>query len=489
MRLRKRYLSFAAALGAMGVLLPAIASSASPTETVHALAPYSWSPASATVNTGGSLAFKNESGINHGIIWTGGTAGATPTCNTQAGDNIPIGAGHWSTSWSGNCTFAKAGTYTYECSYHMALMRGTVTVTTPAIPGAPIATTDPATAVGETEATLAGTVNPEGKASTYFFNYGTSTSYGLKTGSQPAGEGTISKSVSIPVSSLAPGTTYHFQLVAENSAGTTPGEDQTFTTSSPPGAPTAVTGLATALSETQATLNGTVNPDGLATSYFFEWGTAGSYGQKTAELPVGEDHANHAVSAALSGLTPGETYNFRIVAKNSSGPPSVGTAQSLTTVATPVTPPATPPTTPTTPVATTSTQPSGGTPQVAAPGPGAPTPPPGSAPTLALASAQRGATVHGTVQIPAADAGARLEVELLAARASLAMVKRSSSSRVGRLVRSAAPAGKVSFAVALNAAAKRALHRHHKLALTAKIVLTPAHGAAVMITRSMLLRS
>jgi plastocyanin len=483
-RLRRRYLSFAAALGATAVILPVIASSASPTDTVQALAPYSWSPASAAVNAGGTLMFKNESGINHGIIWTGGTAGSTPTCNTQAGDDIPIGTGNWSTSWSGSCTFAKAGTYTYECSFHMALMRGTVTVSTP---GAPIAITDPATAVGETEATLAGTVDPEGKATTYFFNYGTTAGYGSKTGEQSAGEEKESKSVAIPVSSLAPGTTYHFQLVAKNSANTTLGEDETFTTASPPGPPAAVTGLATAQGETEATLNGTVNPDGLATGYFFEWGTGGSYDHKTAEQPAGEDHASHAVSATLSGLTPGETYNFRIVAKNSadsSGPPATGGAQSFTTVATPVTPPATP----TTPVTTTSSQPAGAAPPVAPPSPGAPTPPPG-APTLVLAAAQHGATVHGAVQIPTADAGARLEVELLAPRASLAKVKRSSGARVGRLVRAAAPAGKVSFTVALDAAAKRALRRHHKLALTARIVLTPAHGAAVTITRSVLLRS
>ena len=481
MRLRKRYLSFATALGATAVLLPAIASSASPTETVHALAPYSWSPASAAVSTGGTLMFKNESGIKHGIIWTGGTAGATPTCNTQAGDNIPIGAGNWSTSWSGSCTFAKAGTYTYECSYHMALMTGTVTVTTP---GAPVATTDPATAVGETQATLAGTVDPEGKATSYFFNYGTSASYGLKTSEQSAGEETAGKPVSIPVSSLAPGTTYHFQLVAKNSASTTLGEDETFTTTSPPGSPAAVTGLATALGETAATLNGTVNPDGLATSYFFEWGTGGSYGHETAELPVGEDHSSHAVSAALSGLAPGEAYNFRIVARNTSGP-STGAPQSFTTLSTPATPPATP----TTPVTTTSGPPSGGAPPVTVPGPSAPASPPSGTPTLALASAQHGDVVHGAVQVPAADAGARLEVELLVPRAALAKVKRSNSSRVGRLVRSATPAGKVSFTVALDAAAKRALRRHHKLALTAKIVLIPAHGAEVTITRSLLLRS
>jgi hypothetical protein len=119
-----------------------------------------------------------------------------------------------------------------------------------------------------------------------------------------------------------------------------------------------------------------------------------------------------------------------------------------------------------------------------------PPPPGGGSPvaTLALANAQHGDAVHGTVQIPAADGGARLEVELLAQGASLAKVKRSSSSRVGRLVRSSAPAGTVSFTVALDAQAKRALRQHHKLALTVKIVLTPKHGAAMTLKRSVVVR-
>jgi plastocyanin len=489
-RLRKRYLPLAAVLGAALVILPTIASSATSTETVEALAPYSWSPASAIVTSGGTILFKNKSGITHGIIWTGGTAGGEPACNTGAGNNIPIGVGKWSTSWEGSCTFSKTGTYTYECSYHMALMRGTITVATP---GAPVVSSGQATSLSETEATLKGTVNPEGKATTYFFNYGTSTSYGSKTIEESAGEESTTKPAAIPVSSLSPGTTYHFQLVAKNTTGTTFGEDETFTTLSPPGSPTATTGVASAISETEATLKGTVNPDGLATSYFFEWGTGGSYTQKTAELAVGEDHSSHTESAIVSGLASGETYNFRIVAKNASGP-ATGAAQSFTTARPPSPTPTTP--TPTTPTATTSTQPSGGQTStstsplpVTVPGPSEP--PPGGArsiATLALAGSQHGGAVHGSIQIPAADSGARLEVELLAQSATLAKAKRSGSSRVGRFVRSSAAAGKLSFSVSLDAQAKRALRRHHKLELTLKIVLTPKHGAATTITRNLLLR-
>ena len=109
--------------------------------------------------------------------------------------------------------------------------------------------------------------------------------------------------------------------------------------------------------------------------------------------------------------------------------------------------------------------------------------------TLAVANAQHGNTVHGTIQVPAADGGARLEVELFAQSASLAKAKRPSSSRVGRLIRPSTPAGKFSFTVPLDTAAEHALHRHRKLALTLKIVLTPKHGSALTLTHGLELRS
>jgi cell division septation protein DedD len=167
------------------------------------------------------------------------------------------------------------------------------------------------------------------------------------------------------------------------------------------------------------------------------------------------------------------------------------TTTPTTTTPTTTTPTTTTPTT-TTPTTMTSTQPyGGGTSATTTPGlMEAPPPPGGGSPlaTLALAKAQHGGAVHGTVQIPAADGGARLEVELLAQGALLAKVKRPSSSRVGRLVRSSAPAGKVSFTVSLDAAAKLALRHHHKLELTVKIVLTPKHGSALTLTRSVVVR-
>ena len=171
--------------------------------------------------------------------------------------------------------------------------------------------------------------------------------------------------------------------------------------------------------------------------------------------------------------------------------PTTTTTTPTTTTPTTTTPTTTTPTTTTT-TATTYTQPPGGGASTATT-PGLmemPSPPAGNHPlaTLALADAQHGDAVHGTVQIPAADGGARLEVELLAQGASLAKAKRTGRSRVGRIVRSSASAGTASFTVSLDATAKRALRRHHKLALIVKIVLTPIHGTAVTITRSVVVR-
>jgi hypothetical protein len=97
----------------------------------------------------------------------------------------------------------------------------------------PKATTGAATNVNSTSATLNGTVNPEGSATSYYFEYGLTTSYGSKkpTTAEGLGSGLIDLPVSQGLSGLAAATTYHYRIVAEGPAGTTKGADKTFTTS------------------------------------------------------------------------------------------------------------------------------------------------------------------------------------------------------------------------------------------------------------------
>jgi hypothetical protein len=74
-------------------------------------------------------------------------------------------------------------------------------------------------------------VNPSEQETTYFFEYGTTTAYGLKTAEASAGSGTAPLAKSATVSGLTKGTTYHFSLVAKNATGTSHGPDRTFKTS------------------------------------------------------------------------------------------------------------------------------------------------------------------------------------------------------------------------------------------------------------------
>ena len=99
---------------------------------------------------------------------------------------------------------------------------------------APDAVTGAATGVGATAATVAGTVNPNGTATTYAFQYGPTTNYGLQTSTAQAGSGTSSVAEHATLGGLVSGTTYHYRVVATSAAGTTSGADATFTTAKLP---------------------------------------------------------------------------------------------------------------------------------------------------------------------------------------------------------------------------------------------------------------
>jgi hypothetical protein len=97
-------------------------------------------------------------------------------------------------------------------------------------------------------------------------------------------------------------------------------------------APTVVTGAASAVMQTSATLNATVNPNGKeASECKFEYGTTTSYGSNgPCTPPPGSGTTPVAVSASVVGLTKSTTYHFRISATNAGGP-STGTDQEFET--------------------------------------------------------------------------------------------------------------------------------------------------------------
>jgi NHL repeat len=199
---------------------------------------------------------------------------------------------------------------------------------------AEVVTGSPATGVTATAAEVSGMVNPWGVPVTGCrFEYGLSTSYG---DTAPCEQGPGSGTGAVPVTaSLAvhPDETYHYRLAAVNAIGAAYGADETFQTEAPQ--PTLQSESVSAVTQTTATLNATINPNDQETPYHFEYGTTTAYG---TVLPVpsasaGSGYGPVNVGQELSGLQPATTYHFRVVASNGSSPAggTVGPDQTFTT--------------------------------------------------------------------------------------------------------------------------------------------------------------
>jgi Ca2+-binding RTX toxin-like protein len=212
--------------------------------------------------------------------------------------------------------------------------------TAPALP--PAVVTKAPQEIGAVAARLDSSVTPQTAATTARFAWGETTAYGNETPVQSAGTfGT--NPVVAELTGLQPETQYHYRIVATNVHGTTSGADQTFTTAA--GAePTGVTRAASAVTTTQATVAADVTPNGLATTYRFEYSTSptGTL-QQTAAAQAGYGTNARSVSTTLTGLQPGTQYSYRIVVTNSLGTSS-GDFATLTTAAVP--PPPAPPSPP-----------------------------------------------------------------------------------------------------------------------------------------------
>ena len=189
------------------------------------------------------------------------------------------------------------------------------------VPKAPTVSTLAASAVTLTTANINAAVNPNGQETTYYFEWGASTSYDRETSHKSAGSGSSSVNVYEGLTGLTPGTTYHYRITAVNPSGTVHGQDKTFTTESVSVVvPVISTGDAGNVTSTSARLTGTVNPNGAATEYRFEYGgNDTSYGSHTGWISAGNGSSPIDVAVDIGNLDPGTTYHYRLVAKNSAG--------------------------------------------------------------------------------------------------------------------------------------------------------------------------
>src|SRR5205823_9146427 len=172
-----------------------------------------------------------------------------------------------------------------------------------------VVSTNSATKVTSSSATLNGAVNPTGLTTSVHFEYGLTTSYGLSTASHNY-TGNTTQNVSANITGLSPNTTYHFRIVGTNNGGTSHGADRTFTTLSPTEPPVVKTNPATNIANFSATLHGSLDPHGLTTHVYFQYGTTTSYGHNTSmQSQTGNTYRN--ISANIGGLTTHTIYHFR----------------------------------------------------------------------------------------------------------------------------------------------------------------------------------
>jgi DNA-binding beta-propeller fold protein YncE len=234
---------------------------------------------------------------------------------------------------SGNGTYSSApftpavpGQYSFRATYSGDGSHAAAGPTDCSAPGAsvsvgalaPVVTTNPASGVTGSAATMSGSINPGGAATTYVFEYGTTLAFGAITTPSSVGAGASPMAASASLSGLTDGATYFYRLVATNAVGTSFGPVGSFKTGSG-SAPSATTGAASGMTTSAATLAASVNPHGQTTVFTFEYGTSTAFGQISSVVALDDAQAPEPVSVSIAGLQPNTTYYYRVVASNGAG--------------------------------------------------------------------------------------------------------------------------------------------------------------------------
>ena len=251
------------------------------------------------------------------------TSGATPSYSSATSDVCTVAGAVVTLKNVGTCsingTVPSYGVYQSASASRNFLIGAS----------APTATTMDATAVAATSVTLNASINARGASSTVGFEMSTSPTLESPIAvTSDAVDGVGATSVAKAVTDVKPMTTYYFRVKATNSQGSANGDIKTFTTSG--SKPTATTGSATPQA-TKATLNGAVDPKGLATAVAFVYGTDARLADGVSIAATSQSgDGTKDVSVALSGLAEKTTYYYRIEATNDVGK-SLGDIKSFST--------------------------------------------------------------------------------------------------------------------------------------------------------------
>jgi hypothetical protein len=276
-------------------------------------------PAAATLNLNYAVADSLGGGRNGAVYINGTLVPGIPATDGGSGQEYSISAPNIG-------SLLRAGTnsfYLDAVSFGGTsglLFRAEVTLNPPAI------TENPAGYLEE-GAILSGSANPQGAATSVWFEWGTDTTYGNQTASQALGSGTNYIGVSGTLTGLTLGDTYHYNLVYVSASGTYYGGDKSFVAIN---APTYTVNTAVIAPPT-VTLSAVVNPNGVAgpakdpgqLQVSWQYGlTSGSYNKVTTTQGI----PTTAPSPVLTSLTitgggslAAAIYHYRLLISSSLG--------------------------------------------------------------------------------------------------------------------------------------------------------------------------
>ena len=207
--------------------------------------------------------------------------------------------------------------------YEETLPKHIVVIPLP-VPGPPTVEEQPVTDLQPTTATLHALVNPHSHDTHYHFEYVDQSSFEHEGGfASPNTQSTPSTdlglvdredAVQAAISGLAPGTVYHYRIVAEGLQTVYgPAEFETLP-------PVSIRHFTTqTVGPELVTLKAELNPNGKETAYTFRYGKDTSYsgGSSSGVLPIGNEFENKEVT--FTGLTPNTSYHYQLLASNEYG--------------------------------------------------------------------------------------------------------------------------------------------------------------------------
>lgn len=284
---------------------------------------YAYATQSFTVSTAGnySITVTSTTASDPMLLIYNSFSPSSPNSNFKVGDD-DSGSG-LNSSISGCNNYFAAGTYTIVVtSYSSNTRSGTVYfsisgdgVSAASVKLLPTVSTNSASSISSTGATLGGNVTNDGGATVTARGIAYGTSSNPTTGAGVTG---TTGSFSTSVTGLTPGTTYYARAYATNSVGTAYGPQISFTTQSYT-PPSVTTNTTTSIGETTASFNGNVtNTGGQNVTRGFQYSTSSSFSGATTRTLSGTQGTG-SFSYDQTGLAGSTRYYVRAWASNDGG--------------------------------------------------------------------------------------------------------------------------------------------------------------------------